>query len=415
VPPSSSPATLDPKKAPVSGPLPTWELVSMVAGLMALNALAIDLMLPALGIIAGDLDVSNPNDRQLVVVAYILGIGAPQLVFGPISDRFGRRPALFISLAGYAVAGVACAMAESFTLLLAMRFVQGVFASGCRVVSVTVVRDLYAGRGMARIMSLVMTVFMVVPILAPALGQLVLFVAPWQWCFYVLVLAGVAMFAWVFVRLPETLSVSARRPLDFATTFGAYRMIVRSRVTLGYMLAGGVIFGSLFAFVSSAEQIFREVFGQEETFVLWFAAIATMLSVANYANARLVERFGMRRLSHVALVGFTVVAVLLWLAMRFVGEELWLFFPLFGTMFAFFGLIGTNFNALAMEPLGEIAGTASSAFGFTTTTLSGVIGGAIGRQYDGTTMPILLGFVVLGVLAFVIVAISERGRLFAGE
>ncbi len=385
----------------------------MVAGLMALNALAIDVMLPALGIIASDLHVQNPNDQQLVVVAYILGIGAPQLVFGPISDRFGRRPVLFVSLVGYAIAGLACAMAQSFALLLAMRFVQGVFASGCRVVSLAVVRDLYRGRGMARIMSLVMTVFMIVPILAPALGQVVLFVAPWRWCFYVLTFAGLAMLGWIFVRLPETLPADARRPLDLATTFAAYRMIGRSRVTLGYMLAGGIIFGALFAFVSSAEQIFREVFDQGETFVLWFAVVAAMLSAANFANANLVERFGMRRMSHFALVVFTVIAIVLWLSMRFVGQELWLFFPLFGLMFAFFGLIGTNFNALAMEPLGEIAGTASSAFGFATTTLSGVIGGAIARQYDGTTMPVLLGFVVLGVLSLTVVLTTERGRLFA--
>jgi DHA1 family bicyclomycin/chloramphenicol resistance-like MFS transporter len=306
-------------------------------------------------------------------------------------------------------------MARDFTLLLAMRFTQGAFASGCRVVAVTVVRDLHVGRGMARIMSLVMTVFMVVPILAPALGQLILFVLPWQWCFVVLTIAGTLMLAWTFLRLPETLAKSARRPLDLRTTFSAYGMILRSRVTLGYMLASGIVFGSLFAFVASAEQIFRQVFGQEKSFVLWFAGVAIMLSIANFTNSRLVTRFGMRRLSHVALVGFTAIALALFLTMTFVGEELFLFFPLFGLMFAFFGLIGSNFNALAMEPLGEIAGTASSAFGFATTTLSGLLGGFIGRSFDGTTRPVILGFFVLGAISIVVVAVTERGRLFAVE
>lgn len=387
----------------------------MVAGLMALNALAIDLMLPALGIIAHDLQAASQNDQQLVIVAYILGIGAPQLLFGPVSDRFGRRPTLFVSLAGYAITGAACMLARELTVLLAMRFLQGAFASGCRVVAVTVVRDLYAGRSMARIMSLVMTVFMVVPILAPAVGQSILFVAHWQWCFGVLTIAGSVMLAWAFIRLPETLTKEARRPLDLRATAAAYSTILKSRVTLGYMLASGVIFGSLFAFIASAEQIFREVFEQHESFVLWFAGIAVMLSAANFTNSRLVERYGMRRLSHMALVGFIAVAAVLWLAMTYVGEELFLFYPMFALTFALFGLIGSNFNALAMEPLGEIAGTASSAFGFATTTLSGLIGGIIGRSYDGTTTPLLLGFVSMGTVALAVLAITDRGRLFSSK
>ena len=387
----------------------------MVAGMMALNALAIDIMLPALGVIARDLDAANANDQQLVVVAYILGIGAPQLLFGPLSDRFGRRPTLFVSLAGYAVCGFACVVAGSFTMLLAMRFLQGVFASGARVVAVTVVRDLYAGRGMARVLSLVMTVFMIVPILAPALGQLILFVAPWEWCFVVLVIAGGAMLGWSFLRLPETLRRDHRRPLDLRATAGAYAMILKSRVTLGYTLASGVIFGALFAFIASAEQVFREVFDQGESFALWFAGVAVMMSFANFANARLVGRFGMRRLSHVALVAFIGVAGLLTLTMRYVAEELVLFYPAFAITFALFGLIGANFNALAMEPLGEIAGTASSAYGFATTTLSGLIGGLIGRSYDGTTQPILLGFVVLGSVALALIAATDRGQLFSRD
>jgi DHA1 family bicyclomycin/chloramphenicol resistance-like MFS transporter len=409
---ATSPATLT-DDAPVVKPmLPMKELVAMVASLMALNALAIDLMLPALGVIALDFHVANPNDQQLVVIAYILGIGVPQLFFGPLSDRFGRRITLFVSLAGYTVAGAACAFAPDFTILLVMRFTQGVFASGCRVVAVTVVRDLYAGRGMARVMSLVMTVFMVVPILAPALGQAILYVAPWQWCFLVLTIAGFGLFGWAFARLPETLTIASRRPLDLRATTAAYGMILKSRVTLGYMLAAGVIFGALFAFVASVEQVFREVFGQGDLFALWFAGAALALSIAHFANSRLVERFGMRRLSHIALVGFSLVALILLLTMKLVGEEFYLFFPLFVLMFGFFGLIGANFNALAMEPLGEIAGTASSAFGFATTTISALLGGVIGRSFDGTTIPLLLGFFLLGLAALGVVAVTERGRLF---
>ncbi len=389
------------------------EFVAMIASLMALNALAIDIMLPALGVIAADLDAATANDQQLVIVAYILGFGFPQLVFGPLTDRFGRRPVLFASLVGYSLTGLACLAVGSFDQLLAVRFLQGVFASGCRVVAVSVVRDVFVARGMARIMSLIMSVFMVVPILAPAFGQAILFVAPWRWIFAVLALAGLATLAWAWARLPETLPREARNPLNVKATAAAYAGVIRTRVTLGYLLASGVIFGALFAFISSAEQVFRDVFGKDESFVLWFAGIAIALSAANFTNSQLVERFGMRRLSHFALFGFIASAGLLLAVMATFGQVFWLFFPLFSLSFAFFGLIGSNFNALAMEPLGKTAGTASAAYGFATTTMSGLIGGYIGQQFDGTTMPLLAGYVALGVFSLAIVAIAERGRLFS--
>ncbi|MEO1101407.1 MAG: multidrug effflux MFS transporter, partial [Pseudomonadota bacterium] len=375
-------APTQPKRLRVS----TGEFVVIIAGLMALNALAIDVMLPALDDIAASLGVAEGNDQQLIIYAYILGFGAPQLVFGPLSDRYGRRPILFVSLIGYTLAGIACMFVSSFETLLAARFVQGVFASGCRVVSVSVVRDVFEGRGMAKIMSLVMTIFMVVPILAPSIGQLVLFVAPWEWTFGILSIASLILLVWCYFRLAETLPEEARRPLSLRSSTSAYMEVIRTRVTFGYMVASGLIFGSLFAFIGAAEQIFTEVFQQEETFVLWFAGIALTLSVANFTNSRLVERFGMRRLSHSALVGFCILSLTLMLSLRIFGEHLALFFPLFAMIFACFGLIGSNFNALAMEPLGKIAGTASAAYGFATTTLSSLIGWMIGSRYDGSAI-----------------------------
>lgn len=395
----------------------TGELVVMVAFLMALNALAIDVMLPALGEIAVAMNVvaqdaaRSSNKQQLVIYAYVAGFGVPQLIFGPISDRFGRKPVLSFCLIAYSIVGAICMFAGSFTMLLAARFFQGVAASGVRVVAVSIVRDMFAGRGMARIMSLVMTIFMVVPILAPSIGQLVLFTGHWEWTFGVLVVAGIACFFWIQARLPESLPEERRRPLDWASSFAAYAEVFRNRSARGYMLAGGMIFGSLFAFIGSAEQIFTEVFGQERTFVLWFAGIAVTMSCANLTNSRLVERFGMRRMSHFALFGFIGFATLLLIVMRVFGEQLYLFFPLFALVFACFGFIGSNFNALAMEPLGHVAGSASAAFGFATTTLASLIGYTIGSQYDGSVIPVVTGFVVLGLSTLSIVAITERGKL----
>lgn len=396
-------------------PMPVGEFVAMVAGLMALNALAIDVMLPALDEIAAALDVTRANDQQLVIFAYILGFGAPQLVFGPLTDRFGRRPVLFAALVGYAVTGFACMAVASFPALLGVRFLQGVAASGCRVVASSVVRDVFEGRGMAKIMSLVMTIFMVVPIAAPTIGQGMMLVAPWQWTFGLLGLAGLVMLGWCYVRLPETLPESRRRPLSLAVSLAAYAEVFRSRVTFGYMTASGVIFGALFAFIGSAEQIFTEVFGLGEVFVLWFAGVALSLSAANFTNSRLVERFGMRRLSHAALLGFVSFSALQVLLMTQLGERFAIFFPLFCLMFACFGLIGSNFNALAMEPLGRIAGTASAAYGFATTTVASGFGYLIGSQYNGSSIPVLLGFLCLGAASLAIVLVVERGRLFASR
>ena len=268
---------------------------------------------------------------------------------------------------------------------------------------------------MAKIMSLVMTVFMVVPILAPSIGQLILFVAPWEWTFGVLSVAGLLLLGWCFIRLPETLPEANRQPLSLRSSASAYTQVLKSRVTFGYMAASGLIFGSLFAFIGAAEQIFTEVFRQEETFALWFAGIAMTLSAANFTNSRLVERFGMRRLSHGALVGFLCLSTLLVVALQVFGEHLALFFPLFALIFACFGLIGSNFNALAMEPLGKIAGTASAAYGFATTTLSSLVGWVIGSRYDGSAIPVITGFAVLGALSLAAVAITEKGRLFASR
>lgn len=393
-------------------PMPQWELVIMVAALMSLNALAIDIMLPALSNISEHYGLIRDNDQQLVIFAYIAGFGAPQLVFGPISDRYGRKGLLSICLIGYAIAGVACIMTNSFTTLLIARFTQGIFASGVRVIAVSIVRDLLAGRAMARIMSLVMTVFMVVPILAPTIGAGVMLIAPWQWTFGLLSVAAVLNLLWIQVRLPETLATDSRQPLSVRQSASAYWQVVRTRITFGYMCASGVIFGALFAFVAASEQIFTDVFGQHETFALWFAGVAGSLAVSNFMNSRMVERFGMRRISHTVLVLFIALAVINVITLYTVGEHLWLFYPLFCLTFGCFGMLGANFTALAMEPQGKIAGTASAAYGFASTTVASMFGYLVAGQFDGSVAPFMWGFVVLGVSSLTIVFFTEGGKLF---
>ena len=392
--------------------MPQWELVIMVAALMSLNALAIDIMLPALSNISDHYNLARDNDQQLVIFAYIAGFGAPQLVFGPISDRYGRKGLLRICLIGYAIAGIACIMTTSFVTLLIMRFVQGIFASGVRVIAVSIVRDLLAGRAMARIMSLVMTVFMVVPILAPTIGAGVMLVAPWEWTFALLSIAAMVILLWIQTRLPETLPKEDRQPLNPQQTGRAYWQVLTTRITCGYMCASGVIFGALFAFVAASEQIFTDVFEQHDTFALWFAGVAAALAAANFANSRIVERFGMRRISHSVLILFILLSLTNVVTLYTVGEKLWLFYPMFCLTFGCFGMLGANFTALAMEPQGKIAGTASAAYGFASTTFASLIGYLVAGQFNGTIAPFMWGFVALGVSSLTIIFITERFKLF---
>lgn len=392
--------------------IPLWEFVAMMASLLALNALAIDTMLPAMGAISEHYGLVNDNDQQLVVFSYILGFGFPQLVFGPLTDRYGRKALLLMCLIGYTITGLMCMFAGVYSLLLILRFVQGVFAAGIRVIAGAIIRDLTVGRTMARIMSLVMTVFMIVPIIAPAIGTAIMTFAHWSWTFGILGVAGLLIFVWVYFRLPATLPEERRQPLNLRFIGGAYLRVFRTRVALGYMLASGVIFGSLFAFIGASEQIFDEVFGRGETFWIWFAVIASGLGVANLINARIVERLGQRRISHTMMLCFVALSLMNLIAMQFWAQNFPLFLTLFTLAFACFGMMGANFSSLALEPLGKIAGTASAVYGFATSTLAAGIGLMIARQFDGSVMPILIGFVGLGTLSLFIVLWAEKGQLF---
>ncbi len=387
------------------------ELVAIVAGVMALNALAIDMMLPALGLI-GDEFAANGNDRQLIIVVYVLGNGVAQLFFGPIVDRFGRKRVLMWALGGYIVGSALTVMASSFTLLLAARAFQGVATAATRVAAIAIVRDQCSGRRMAEVMSLAITVFMAAPILAPGLGQLVLLAGPWRGIFLTLLIYGVVLALWLGMRLPETLAPERRKPLLPGPIFSNYLEFIRHRTAIGYTLASALCFGALFGYISAAEQVFLETFNLGQRFPIAFAAIAGSLAAATLINARLVSRFGMRRISHTAILIFIVANLFHLAAAVSNGESFVLFMVFMSVSFFALGLIGPNANALAMEPMGHIAGSAAAANGFAGTTLAGFIGGVIGQFYDGTTMPIIIGFAWLGVGAFIIVLWTEKGRLF---
>ncbi|QLC25944.1 multidrug effflux MFS transporter [Parasphingopyxis algicola] len=388
------------------------EFVAMVASLMAMTALAIDAMLPALPAIGEALDVAADNDRQLVIGALLIGFGLAQIVHGPLSDRFGRRPLLVGGLGLYAASSVVAAFAQSFELLLAARFCQGIAVAATRVLAISIVRDLYVGRKMAQVMSFAMMVFMAVPVLAPLFGEIILAFASWRWIFWMFAAIGIGVGLWIGWRLPETLSPEDRLPLTPARIGRGWRHTVTERKSLGYMLASAMLSGALFGFINSIQQVMYDTFDRPDMLVPAFAMIAGTMSAASLLNSRIVLRLGTRLVSHSALLAFIGFAAA-GAVMAYTGNKsLWVFLILLSANMGAFGLCGANFGAMAMEEMGAIAGTASSVQGAVGVLVGAVIGGSIGQMYDGTTLPLSLGFLVCGSLALVSVLATERGRLF---
>jgi DHA1 family bicyclomycin/chloramphenicol resistance-like MFS transporter len=396
-------------------PIPRWEFIALAAALMAVNALAVDIMLPALQQIGASLNVESENHRQYVITAYFAGLALALLAYGPISDRFGRRKPLLFGLGIYVLAAFAAAFAPSFETLLALRFVQGIGAASTRVIAVSVVRDRFGGRQMAEIMSLIFMVFMIVPVVAPAMGQIVMLFSEWHMIFIVMAVSALAITLWAAIRLPETMHPEDRRPLSILSIARGFRTVLTTRMSLWYTLASMTIFGALFGFINSAQQVYVGLYGLGVWFPLVFAAIAGMMSVSSFLNSRLVGKLGMRKLSHGALIGFLLVSAI-WLIWSLTGPVP---FPAFIVLFALamfqFGWIGSNFNSIAMEPLGHIAGTASSVQGFMQTLGGGLIGAAIGQSFDGTTVPLAVGFCGVAAIGLVMVLIAEKGKLFRGQ
>ncbi len=405
----SSPADAQQQAAP---PISQVEFVFMAALLMASNAMAIDIMLPAMADIGAAFSLATENDRQLVIIAYMLGFGVSQLFYGPLTDRFGRRRVLFVSLGCYVVTSIACAVSQSFEWLIIARIAQGTAAGGSRVIAVSVARDLYSGRRMAKVMSLVMIVFMVAPIAAPSIGQLLLFFTDWKGIFWALVLFGAVMFVWVLLRLPETLPPEKRRSLNPPSILRNYWEVLTTREAAGYMAASGMLFASLMSYISSSEQLYHGVYETGVMFPLWFAGAAAAMSVSNIINSRLVERFGMRRMSHGALLMF-VAANGVHALFAIQGDVPFeLFYGLVLVSFFAMGFQGPNYNAIAMEPLGHIAGSGAALIGFASSFVAASIGGLIARQFDGTTAPIFVGNFVVAFIALLIILWTERWKLF---
>ena len=391
----------------------TLEMTVMLAALMALNSLAIDAMVPALPNIGRSLGVVHENRQQLVVIAYFLGFGSTQLVWGPLADRFGRKPILAAGVILYSVFALLCGLAWSFQLLIAARFCQGASAAVTRVLVIAMVRDLFEAEEMARVMSLVSMVFMVMPVLAPNLGQLILLVASWQAIFLVLAGYGIVMLGWSWIRLPETLHPEYRRSLQPSEIGRAVRTTLIDPLSRGYTLALTVSSGCLIAYISSIQQIVAEAFHDGRYIGLVFAAVAAPMAFASWTNSRVIGRFGLRRVGHLAAAAFALIAIAHALLALLGGETLASFIILQALTMCCFAFTSANLSTLAMTNMAAIAGTASSVQGIIWTIGGSAIGFLIGAEFDGTVMPFLYGTAACAIIGCVTIVLTEPNRLFA--
>lgn len=389
------------------------EFIILIALMMAIGALSIDTMLPAFPRMANDfgLVAEQANHIQWVVYAYMIGFSVAQLIYGALGDYFGRRPIVLLGLGIFATASIGAALSPSFEFLLAMRVLQGIGLASMRVLTAAMVRDRFSGHGMSQVMSMIMMVFIIVPIIAPSLGQLLLFRFEWHSIFWGLLLYALVLGTWFISRMPETLDPNFRRPISVASMWDSLKQCVHNRSTFGYATAVGMMQGVLMAYIGSSEQIFqRDVYHLGEHFPLMFGAIAASMGLAAFTNSRLVARFGMRRMAHTALWLFlastSILSLTAWL---FKGHPpLALFAPLLATSLFCFSIMMPNFNTISLEPMRAIAGSASSWTGFYTSLIGAILGSIIGQAFNGTVLPLALGYWLIGLLVLATVFWTEQ-------
>ena len=392
--------------------LPVREFVPLAALLMSLVALAIDTMLPALPAIGQDLGVARRNDVQFVITALFLGLALGQLVFGPLSDRVGRRPAIHAGLVLFMTGCLLSILAPTFETMIAGRVLQGAGAAGPRVVTLALVRDQYEGRQMARLMSFVMAVFIFIPTIGPALGQAILWVASWRAIFTTFFAIAAIAFAWFSLRQPETLPVARRRSLAPRAIGAGAVEVLRTRSALGYTIASGCVLAPFIAYLGSAQQIFQEAYRTGPLFPVYFGGLALAIGGAAVLNGRLVMKHGMRRLSMAAAVSSVLVSIPMWLLTFAFGglPPLWLFTVYLLSIFFAVGLLFANLSTLAMEPLGHLAGVGSSVVSSLAIFIAVPLGTLAGLSFDGTMYTQIAAFAVFGGGAIAAMRWATRGE-----
>ncbi len=395
---------------PTPSRISAQEFTLLVALLMSIVAMSIDALLPALGFISSDIPLEHANQAQYIISALFLGMALGQLICGPLSDATGRKKILYAGIALFLCGSVICFFAQDINTLLIGRFIQGLGVAGPYVSAISIVRDKYAGNEMARIMSLVMMIFIMVPALAPSIGQAVLLVSSWRYIFVLYIAYALIIGIWIFLRLEETLPKEYRIPFSRRGFIDGFKEVISNYTTMCYTLCMGLFFGSFLGYLNSSQQIFQDLFQTGKLFTIYFGVLALVFGVASLVNSRFVQKWGMDYLCTRAVWGIILSSVVFLVILILIPAHLWLFMAYASVLFFCFGLVFGNVNAMAMEPMGHVAGIASAIIGASSSIISMLIGTAIGQMYNGTLVPVTSGFLILGIVALVILQLARNRK-----
>jgi DHA1 family bicyclomycin/chloramphenicol resistance-like MFS transporter len=380
-----------------------------MAALMSVTALAIDALLPALDVIGIDLGIVLKADNQLLITMIFLGLGLGPLLFGPLSDAIGRKPSVYMGFTVFLMASMLCVKATSLEMMILGRILQGIGLSAPRTICIAIIRDLYEGDYMARVMSFVTIVFLLIPIIAPAMGKFVLDRYNWQAIFYVQAAISVFVTIWFWLRQKETLAPSHRIPFEFKRILQGTKQTLRFKRTLGFTLISGFIVGSFLVYLSASQQIFQEQYGLKEEFPYIFAGLAVAIGIAIFLNGFFVVKYGMEKLVTGSLIGYFLVSVLyIIIFYNTPSPPIYLLLTFIALQFFFIGFLFGNVRALAMQPVGHIAGIAAAITGFISTMMAVPISTFIGRFIAQSTLPLFIGFAVCSGSSLLILFYIKR-------
>lgn len=380
------------------------EFVTLMALYVALMAMSIDMVLPSLSLMGKEFGIADQNQMQYVIGVLFLGFTFGQIIYGPLADSFGRKPTVYVGLIIFAVGNILSITAQDYSMMLVGRFLQGFGAASPRIVSIAIIRDLYKGRDMARVMSFIMTIFIIIPVIAPSIGQALLFVVSWRFLFGIFFAAAVIATIWTFIRLPETLKKQDVRPFNLPTIWKDLLEVLSNKFALGYTICAGLVFGALIGYLASSRQIFQDYFQVGELFPIYFGISALSIGISSIVNSMIVRKYGMKVICHYALILMMIMSATLIAVSILQNQQLLLWQFMIFAIITFFalGMLFGNLNALAMEPMGHVAGVAAAVTGCLSSGISAIIGTAIGQSYNNTLTPIFFGFLLLTAAAFVL-------------
>lgn len=385
------------------------EFIILMASLMSLVALSIDTLLPALPQIGESLNVANATDNQLIITMIFLGLGFGQLIFGPLSDSFGRKPMIYFGFIVFVIASIICVTTESFEMMIAGRVLQGIGLSSPRTIAIAMVRDTFSGDYMAKILSIIVVFFILVPVVAPTFGQWILNFASWEMIFNANLILGVGVVIWFWLRQPETLKESNRIEFRMRIFYDGTKEFLRHKEAIAFTLVSGFITGSFMVYLSTSQQIFQEQYNLGDLFPYIFACTALAIGSATFLNSRLVLRFGSRKLGFIAITAYFFISLLYVICFSSgVNPSIYVLIAFFLVQFFTIGLIFGNLRALAMEPLGHIAGIGAAINGFVSTIMAVPIANFIGSFVKVSVLPLFIGFSVFGFLSILVFLYLDR-------